>query len=433
MSESIFFADLDPNQASMAASARSVRRDLLSRLLIWDSVVVSDSQMLQNPCFRAMMSPTVLQERKMGLPDEDGPFDDLEDWQRGFEDLLKSGLVEVACRSDGGECTPLSATWAGMHKRSRPVPFLTWDRQYADYLEKEVGYRSRPYDRSRVADRFRSNLQAEAEKGSVPLSPGSPAMRDFERLISAESVNLADIKSMLEQRGRAGELRPDEVADAYHFCFRCYNINVPAELRCYLSAPPDQLPLFMESGTYDGVNSAEYVDKTKLRPSWAIDPAALDLLPLSAVAELRSAVQPELDTGLILKAMEGNLPQKSVPEYYDVWASYTTKLEDAMLDALYATKTALNKIMTADWIPAQEQFELGCRELVINHLVSRIPVVGEVLELVQLASELSKLRLQWVMFNQKQAEAYIRDYHDEIDRYMYHLQRSHGSIVTKYE
>lgn len=433
MSESLYFSDIDPNQSNYVISARQLRRKLMSRLLIWDSIVVSDSQMLQDPRFRLMMSPTVLQELTLFRRQDDSAFDDLEEWQGGFEALLRSGLVEVACRERDLVTNSLPDTWLEMSKSQTRVPFLTHSRGYADYIEK-TGYKQRSFSLSGVASRFRKNLLKGLDLGAVPLDKHNPVYHEFVRMISADVVQLRVILKFLNDSCESGYLTEDEKNHLYQFCSSCYSINVPAETKCYLSARLSDLPRFLCSGTYDGVDGTSIVNQIKLRKSWAIDPAALDLMPLEAFVEVRNELSAELSTGLLLKAQEGNLQNdEEAKRYYDVWDSYVSKLESAMERSLCVTRDQLNDITRKNYMPAQAHLENAVSEIVINNVLSKLPVVRDVVSVLDFRKKLIELRESLIIFNQKQAQAYFADYHDDIQQYLDHLRRINGSIVTKYQ
>jgi len=85
MSYSIYIGDIDPNNTvNPTQHVRDIRRAILFRLLLWDSIVLSDSQFLTDPCIAMMMDG--FSEKKMG--DHDA-WDDISEWQRGFEKLLE--------------------------------------------------------------------------------------------------------------------------------------------------------------------------------------------------------------------------------------------------------------------------------------------------------------------------------------------------------
>ena len=432
MANSLFFADIDPNERNQGRSARQIRRLLMSRLLVWDSVVVSDSQMLQDPRFRLLMSPTMLQELSLSRCEEDQAFDDLEQWQGGFEQLLRSGLVEVACRERDHKVSELTETWDEMSRSETAVPFLTEGRGYAEYLE-QIDMKKRSFSLSKVAARFRSNLQEGVERGAVRLDAKNPAFLAFQRMISAPVVQLRDILMLANERYAAGELTEAERDHLYQFSSQCYGVNVPAETDCYTSAKLARIPLFLPSGTFDNVDSTSFLDQSKIRSSWALDPAALDLMPIEAFVELRQSLREEFESGLLLKAQEGNLADQAEANlYYDVWASYVDKLEKGLRRALRMTRDEINEITRKDFMSAQEHLENSVSEIIVNHILSRIPVVGGILNVIEMGREITDLRDSLIIFNQKQAQAYFKRYHDDIQRYMDELFDNNSSIITKY-
>ncbi len=432
MSEALFFADIDPNQDGQAIPAKQVRRLLLSRLLVWDNIVVSDSQMLQDPRFRVMMEPSVAQGLRMPNRSEDKRFDDLEDWQRGFEGLLSSGLIEVARRKESDGTASLVKTWSNMSKSEHKVPFLPESVSYAKYIE-HIGYTARDYCLSRVADRFSKNLREGIAKKAVPLNDSNPAHRELVDLMNADRVQLRDILALLNEQLHAEAITPEERDLLYQYSFRCYSVNVPAETGCYISAKLRQIPLFLQSGTYDGVDGTALIDQSRMRRSWAIDPVALDLLPIEAFIDLRRALHDEFATGLLLKQREGNVQSEDeAKSFYDVWESYTKKLEREMRHALRVKRDKLNEITTKDYVSAQVHLENQATEFIANHVVSHIPVVSEIKSLVDMYRDVKELKDSLIVFNQKQAQAYFVEHHDKIQKYLDSLCDGDVSIVTKY-
>ena len=429
MSNSLFFADIDPNQTWNAVTAKVLRRILLSRLLVWDTVVVSDSQMLQDPRFRIMMSPPTGEKKRRFNQAGDNQFDDLEDWQHGFDHLLKDGLVEVACRKGKDGPSSLLRTWSDMNKSENRVPFLPQSESYANFIEK-IGYSARVFELSNVARRFRHNLQEGISNHVIKFEKHNDAYQEYINLISADYVQLRDILALLDAQMNDGAITCDEHNLIYQFSFQCYSINVPAETGCYVSAKLDHIPLFLPSGTYDGIDGSKYINQSKLRPTWAIDPVALDLLPIEAFVEMRKNLKNEIASGLILKAKEGNLQSgRDAAEFYSIWESYTSKLEEEMKRSLRVTRDKLNEITRSNFILTQKQLEDHLTEIVATRIVSAIPPVGTIYGAYKDVKEIID---STTIFNQKKTQAYYLDHHDNIKNYLDTLYDNRSSIITKY-
>lgn len=441
---SLFFGDIDPNQVGQAITATQMRRQLLYRLLIWDNIVVSDSQMLQDPRFRVMMEPTVVQDLLMRVQDlpmrvqnlmtrnqlnEDKQFDDLEGWQRGFELLLKSGLIKVA-RRDGSK---LTETWSEMNERENGVPFLPRSESYSKYIE-EVGYTASDYKLSSVADRFSQNLRNGIDTKAIPLDNSNSAHLALQELMCQDGVLLADILALLKKQLDAGTITLEEKDRFYQFSFQCYSVNVPAALGCNISAKLRQIPLFLPSGTYDGVYEAALLNQNRMRSSWAIDPEALDLLPIEAFINLRKKLKDDLkeNFSLLLKQQEGNLQPEEVKEFYEVWETFIETLQEEMKSGLRAERDKLNEITTKGYKSAQDQLENTFTEFVTNEVVSAIPGVGTVKSAVDAYKKVKEVKDTLIVFNQKKAQPYFVEHHDKIQRYLDSLYDRDVSIITKY-
>ena len=418
---SLFLGDIDPNQVGQAITARQMRQEILYSLLVWDHIVVSDSQMLQDPRFRVMMEPSE--------QPEDIQFDDLKDWQRGFQYLLERGLIRVA-RRDGKD---LTETWSEMNERENGVPFLPRSMSYASRIEK-IGYTPMKYELSRVANRFSQNLQEGLKKNAVPLI-NYKRFQKLRELMCKDSVLLADILALLGEQLEAGEITQQEMNLLYQFSFQCYSVNVPAELGCHIRAKLGQIPLFLPSGTYDGEDGTALLDQSKMQPSWALDPNVFDLLPTEVFVELRNELKRKLvdkKFDLLLKHQEGNLQSDEVEKFYEAWAEFNETLKENMLDTLRATRDEMEEIMTGKWVPVQKQFVNLEKEVVINGIINlavdAAPYGALIRDSLELAGNFRKVR---ILLSQRDVP-YCRELHDEIKGYLDSLLLNNISVITKY-
>jgi len=181
MSYSIYIGDIDPNNTvNPTQHVRDIRRAILFRLLLWDSIVLSDSQFLTDPCIAMMMDG--FSEKKMG--DHDA-WDDISEWQRGFEKLLEIGLVEVAHRTDiYGEQYTMLDVWNSMHNNpSASVPFLPPTPAYAKFLDT-LPHQKKQYNLNSISQRFKSNLHNGISSGDFQLNPFDDTDRELTKILN---------------------------------------------------------------------------------------------------------------------------------------------------------------------------------------------------------------------------------------------------------
>ena len=54
------------------------------------------------------------------------------------------------------------------------------------------------------------------------------------------------------------------------------------------------------------------------------------------------------------------------------------------------------------------------------------------MNVIEMGKEITDLTDSLIIFNQKQAQAYYKRYHDDIQRYLDELMDNNSSIITKY-
>ncbi len=363
MPKGVYIGDIDPNNT--VASVREVRRNILFKLLLWDSIVLSDSQFLTDPRIAMMMSSF---NRKHISP---GHRFAMDEWHGGFELLLQSGLVEVAHRTDAlGEMYSIEDVWTSMDKNSSGgrVPFLPETSAYAEFLD-QTSYHKRTYNLSKISEIFKTNLQ----KGfgtTLAISPADDTDAELGRMFREQNVLFRAILQFIKEQLANGKITQARYDEIYKYVYGCYHINVPTVANCYVCTDYEKLPVHLELG--NGVKEdkgGEGVDQGRLRPTWALDPDILDLLPIGSFLKVRSAVQSHIDSGLLLKYNTGDLSEEEEKQYVDLWEDYTNKLEQALQSELMAHFKEIDNIVSSAYIPRQQRVMNGAIEIVANTII----------------------------------------------------------------
>ena len=99
MSYNVYLGDIDPNL--QMSEALKVRREIFFKLLLWDSVVLSDSQLLTDPRIIRLMSGFTVHKGEMA---DHSPI-------KAGTRALSSFLSRVWCRLPIGQATVGSRRW----------------------------------------------------------------------------------------------------------------------------------------------------------------------------------------------------------------------------------------------------------------------------------------------------------------------------------
>ncbi|MBQ2110353.1 MAG: hypothetical protein II191_01250 [Clostridia bacterium] len=382
MKNSVYIGDIDPN--NKIVSADTIRRQFMLQLLMWDSIVLSDSQFLTDPRINNLMRGT---EDKPLLAKYD--FAGVQPYQKGFEALVKGGLVEVACRKRGEKGFSLRGVWDEMSSRpGRKVPFLPEAPDYACYLDGLLADRSsvKYYDLDSIAARFKRNLLAGVDT-AVKFDSKNDVDRELLRMFGEDTVYFGSILDFLkaEKGRRVSDERYDEL---YDFLYSCYSCNVSAETGCMVSTEAKNIPLHLDCGVGDFEANLDPSDVMELRPTWAVNSIFFDNVSFEDFVEMRGELERYFRDGRLIKFYTGCISREEWPEFRDFWEDYTGRLEDKMQLFLSRAQNEVKDSLMDRLVddidkfrgnPEQATLLLPSIELVKNTLAF-LPVVGDLLD-----------------------------------------------------
>lgn len=377
MSYSVYLGDIDPNNTII--SSLEIRRNFMFQLLMWDSIVISDSQFLTDPRINHLMQ---------GFEDSNlekiGELGELNQWQKGFESLLSAGLVEVAYRSRNGLRDSITKTWQSMADNdTKDVPYLPPDINFAQYLDELSNVNSRIYDLPSIGGRFRNNLISGVETNAIKLDMTNETDYHIWDMFNQDRVLFRNILDYINLEFQTGKISRERYQQIYDYVYGCYSVNISAETGCYVNTMMKHIPFHLESGTGDFKDNLGSQDFSKLRETWALNPEVLDMIPLKEFVDLRSRMRRHFDDGILMKYYTGVLEPQDWPLFHDFWADYTQTIEDFMRNCIinmgYRRKAELFE--RAYKKPKQVTVKTGVSELVISGL-GFVPVVGDILGVI---------------------------------------------------
>ena len=399
MSYSVYLGDIDPNNTII--SSLEIRRDFMFQLLMWDSIVISDSQFLTDPRINHLMQEfeddNLAKIRELG---------ELEQWQKGFEYLINAGLVEVAYRSRNGSKDSITKTWENMADNdTKDVPYLPSKIDFAQYLDGISNIKSRTYDLPSIGGRFKDNLLSGAEDNAIKLDMTNGTDYHLWEMFNQDKVLFRNILDYIRVELQEGRISQERYQQIYDYVYGCYSINISAETGCYVNTRLKHIPFHLESGTGDFEDNLGKQDFSKLRGTWALNPEVLDMIPLDEFVGLRKRMHRHFDDGILMKYYTGVLGPEDWTLFNDFWTDYTQTIEDFMRDCIinmgYRRKAEL--LERAYRKPEQATIKSGVLELVISGLGcasmvgcdlvigNALGVVGDVLGVIDLFKASGKL------------------------------------------
>jgi len=392
--------------------------------LIWDKIILSDSQFLTDPRLNILMSGYCSDEvcRKYGVSDIDNSL-------KGVETLFRDGLIEVAMRQNAGGQSDLHSTWQQMSKSEKKVPYLPDDENYVHYL-KSIPYRSQTYQTTNMAARFQHNLEAgihtDPLKGGFLLQ-NNDVETELKRIFQESAPLFRNILDFMREQKAKGNLSPERFQCLYDYVYSCYSVNISASLGCNINTKFAHIPFHIESGKeYLGNNvSAQQVER--LRPTWALNPVYLDHLSFGEFAQLRSRLNTAQVREFYLGAVES--PWAVIEE---AWEDYTIQLENAIMRAMYEKKDAISsrlidELSDGKYLTNPRQYIMVTPLFeVVKSLVSFLPGVGSILGVTDFAKSLYGAVVTLSKRNEKIALA-------EEYRSISKLVSRETRVITKYD
>ena len=318
---SIYLGDIDPNNNMI--SPIEIRRNFMHKLLIFDSIVLSDSQLLTDPRINLMMARFDSKEyaKKWGMAD-------IDDFYKGFEQLINNGFVEVACREKNKEKSSLSTLYYEMSHRTSKVPYLPEREDYSNYLDS-LTLKVRPYDLDSISNRFRTNLLRGI--GSKRFRNTTNIEHKVSELFYEDKINFSTILALLTSKRKSGEIGETEYNRIYKYVYSCYSINISAETGCYISTAFKDMPLHLDCGTGNLIDTVGPPRFDNMRPTWALIPNVLDHISFEDFVSLKKGLVTyfnQEDRKVLMDYFDGK--KNNFDRFYDVWDKYTRYLEESM-------------------------------------------------------------------------------------------------------
>lgn len=384
MKNAIYLGDIDPNNNVLPVI--DIRRIIMFQLLIWDKIILSDSQFLTDPRLSVLMRGYCSDDicKKYGISDIDNSL-------RGIETLFQEGLVEVAMRQNASGQSDLFSTWQKMSTSEKKVPYLPEDETYIHYLGG-ISCHSHTYQTTNMADLFQHNLEAGIH--TDPLMGGvilhnNDVETELKHLFQEKAPLFRNIYDYLLEQKRKGNLSSERYQFLYDYVYSCYSVNISSILGCNISTKFAHIPFHLESGTeYIGKNIASHRVEN-LRPTWALNPIFLDYLSFDEFAKIRR----RLNSAKVREFYMGTVESPWV-EIEDAWEEYTMQLEQAIKLAMYEKKDTISsrvidEISGGKYLANPRQYVMFtpfCE--VVKSLVSFIPGVGNIFGITDFAKGL---------------------------------------------
>ena len=415
---SVYLGDIDPNNRIM--SPLWIRRHFMTKLLVWDSVVLSDSQILTDPRINVLMR---------GFDSEDLPeklgMTDINKEQKGFEDLINHGLVKIASRKKGNVTFDLRDLYSEMCSRPNPIPFLPDSYKYSSYLDS-LRMTKLIYDLDRIEHMFSNNLQGGV--GTTRFPNTTRVENELVEILKNDHINFSTILEYIKEKRKDGEITQEEYYRIYEYVFSCYSINISAQTNCYLSTEFKNIPLHIDCGTGDFQENTPSERFDELPRSWALNPLILDELSFDEFIQMKTELNKIQNIDMIMKCYNGTLlNDQEYYSFYDAWEKYVFTLELYIKNILSKKKIELYRefIKLSDIRLKQRTFLTGGWEVVKSWL-SQVPIIGDLLNVIDLANSsndyirLISHKKQWNDLVEKK---------DRIDN----LLSPHTKIITKFK
>lgn len=375
--ETIYLGDIDPNNNILPAI--NIRRMIMFQLLIWDKIVLSDSQFITDPRLNILMGKYNSTE----VSDKYGVAD-INDNQKGIETLFENGLIDVAFRSFNNQKSSLLDTWTKMSKSPHPVPYLPQDENYVKHISN-INFGVETYDISNMGNLFRENLitgvESDQPDSKIILLDNSVEGELKEQFYVKQPL-FRDILDYLKAKKQTGELSESRYNELYDYVYACYNINVSKSIKgCHINTKFAHIPFHIESGEEftDNYNPTQQ-QLERLRPTWAINPVFFDYLSFEDLVEIRK-----------------NLRIKEIRQFYlgeseepwavieDAWDYYTDYLETKIRLILTQKDNKIAQRIFKEYgnekfiTKPNQQTILAPAFEIVKSCVSFIPIISEVI------------------------------------------------------
>lgn len=282
----IYLTEVDIHRLPKPLSTEELRQQIFFMSLFWDSIVVSDSTLNNDPNLRPLFLPEI--EKPKGKPKA----------LMDFSCLLENGYIRPAMREDIQGFGQLREE----HKKPVPVPSLP-SRDYSEQLDtlSPEKYRER-FSRKKVEACFKDNLlkifgyEDSWENFQIPQKASQEILNfiqskgdkpiyyrelwDF--MQHPENYDLTNESS--EQIKEHFDVIDNRISEAYRF-------NVPAVLKIDSEATHKSLPWWVQLGTPSSFSNSLQKkirkEQYKIRPTWVFDKEIIGEIPAEALVETK--------------------------------------------------------------------------------------------------------------------------------------------------
>lgn len=416
---SLYPADNDPN---VALNAQNVRRSLMFQLLLWDSIVLSDSQLLTDPCINVLMGNF---GQRADYVSRYKIIDVNNERMRGFESLISNGYIEIARRNVGESAVSFLDLYS--QTRNRPadarVPYLPGTDDYARHLDS-LDFVARDYEISRMAKRFQNNLILGIGVTGYPQVPAISGQ--LEELFHTDNVTFAQILKVLKDSQNSGKINNAEFAALYDYVYSCYSVNVPAETNCYISTNFKNIPFHLEAGD-PGVNSIQ--DERlfhDMNTTWALNPACLDLITFEEFVEIKKEIAKIPNYNLVLDFFKGTLKESDANNFCTTWNLFVSFLEMSLKNFLNMKALDLTeRLMASQGIKIEQDSRIQAGVSLCKSVLDFAPVVGDVKSGIEL---IQATKYAITVFSKQRELQNMREEHAEIKNFL-----KNERIITRYD
>ncbi|MGW6279877.1 hypothetical protein [Kribbella sp. NPDC055071] len=273
----VYFAEGEHHDPGSPKGPEALRASLLLHLLFAPKVVIGDSQALNNPTFRALVSDP------HGEPLETSDI----------TGLLVDGDLVVARRA-GRSFEEVRADHVDRGVQDTPPP------GYARFLDTVAGAQEWTWEESAVAEEFKANTAQRLEELGADSEPTLAAVRDW--ILSRDRLLYGDLRQYLGEVDASTRSLVDELAGIE------YRMSLPNALQLPTadSATSRSSPL-----VYLTMDNELQRTPVAEFPCWVLRPDVLAKLPVTAVRHVSG-----LDASREVKAQLGRIEVGLEPDVH---------------------------------------------------------------------------------------------------------------------
>lgn len=291
----VYFAEGEHHDAGSPKGPEALRASLLLHLLFAPKVVIGDSQALNNPTFRALVSDP------HGEPLESGDIASL---------LIEGDLVVARRAGRSFEEVQAGHVDRGVHD----VPPL----RYARFLDAVANPQEWAWEERAVAEAFKANTAQRLEEAGAGGDSTVAAVRDW--ILSRDQLLYAELRQYLQEFAPPVRSFVDELAGVE------YRMSLPNALQL-----PTADSATSRSSPLAYLSLDDELQRTPVAefPCWVLRPDVLAKLPVAAVRHVA-----ELDASREVKAQLGRMEvgvEPDVMQFVGALEELVNNLESAAL------------------------------------------------------------------------------------------------------